>query len=253
MSVKGNIIKEIRAQLINNKIVKTVGLFNEQIVHDDKETYELPAVFVQFGEFLYTPLKKGSQKADYSIALHIIIDDYGRDEQKLFDKVEQVHQYIEQFKFTDSGGVATRFDELHDTDHERLIDWVAFYRVPIQDLSGDYRNLLDSGFVTLELTKCIGATIITTPIQGTTNKIINIIYQEQGDNEVEFTVEANQAGTYDAVNGTNTDTVVVEVDDGGGFSVVATPFVLQPTDEVKVTITRTDDSLQSAVVIQGIA
>lgn len=253
MSAKATIVKEIAARLLNNEAAKTVDLFNEQIIHDNKETYERPAVFIEFATTEYIPYQKGSQKGVLNIALHIILDDYARDLDKFFDAIELIHQYMQNFKPSVASSKMERTTEVHDTDHERLADWTAFYQMGIEDQSGDERNLLESGQIVFEITKCIGATIQVTPVQGGTNKLVNVVYEEGADNVVQFDVLSNQAGTYSTVDGTNTDSVTVEIDTGGGFSVVAVPFVLQVGNEAKITIDRTDDAAQSAVIIQGIS
>jgi hypothetical protein len=253
MAVKADIINSIKARLLKYGAAKTVDIFNENVTHDNKESYDLPAVFVEFAGMPYLPYQKGTQKGEFIIALNIIVDDYNRDLDKLFDPIELVHQYIEGFTPTGASGKMTRTSEDHDTDHERLVDWVAFYDVPVHDASGDSRNLLESGTVVLELTKCIGSTILVTPIQGSDKKLVNLIYEEGGDNSIEFTATLNQSGTYTAATGVNTASIVIEVDTGAGYNVVTPSFVVQVGDLVKITITRTDAALQSSVTLDGIA
>jgi len=251
MSIKANIIKGIEAHLLLKGAAEKVDRFNEQILHDEKESYKRTAVFIEFNDILWTPYNKGSQQGVFLVGVHIILDDFAKDLDKFFDPIEKVHQFLQGFRPTAECGKMDRMSEVDDNDHERLADWVAFYKFNVKDESGDIRNQQQSGIVTLEITKCIDTSVIVTPIQGSNNKILTLIYEEGGDNEVEFEATVNQSGTYQSINGTNTDVITVEVDTGGGFNVVAVPFVVQPTNKVKVTIDRTDDSLQSVVTIQG--
>jgi hypothetical protein len=253
MSVKADIVKSIKARLLKYGAAKTVDIFNENLTHEDKESYDLPAVFVEFASMPWQAYQKGTQKGEFTIGLHIIVDDYSQDLDKFFDPIELVHQYMEGFTPTGASGKMTRTNEDQDTDHERVADWTAFYDVAVHDASGDSRNLLESGTVVLELTKCIGSTILVTPIQGSDKKLVNLIYEEGGDNEIEFTATLNQSGTYTAATGVNTDSIVIEVDTGAGYNVVTPSFVVQVGDLVKITITRTDVALQSSVTLDGIA
>ena len=74
-------------------------------------------------------------------------------------------------------------------------------------------------------------------------------FPEENDDVVEITVPSGAAGTYANEVLVNVATVVYELDTGSGFNFVTLPFTAATGNGLRITITRTDNNLDSSVTI----
>lgn len=254
IAVKAQLIKDIRGALVGEgkTRVKTVGRFRSQIENHNKEIqYKKPAAFIEFIQNVWKNQQQGTQTSDSIIRVHLLIDDFARDEDDFFLIIQEVHAALQQLQLS-CGSTLDRIDELDDTDHDRIADWGIDYAYRIDDPTGDRRLKLESGIIGIELTKCVGDTAITLPLIQAKMKIIDISFGNGGDNDRLLTITASSAGTF--VNETliNVDTVKYEIDNGGGFQEVqiGVDFITQVGKLLKTTITRTDPNAEASVVVQ---
>lgn len=258
MSIKGTIVTDLSARVLNNTSAKTFGRWNSQILNEDKlKQIDYNGVFVEFVAIPWEEQRRGVQKATAVLRFHFMFEELDADEnavtdEAMFEFVEEVHTFLQGFTLT-NGGSLNRVAETDDIDHDRVSDWTVDYEVLITDTSACDLNNLESGLLTLKLNKQIGVTIITLPNVGNDTKILNFIFAEGGDNDIILDIDANGAGSYSSEALDNLDSVSYEIDTGGGFSPATLPFVLQIGDKIKVIADRTDDSLKAAAVVTGIS
>lgn len=108
-------------------LFNTVDMWNKNIEFlEDECPFELPALFVEFGEVNYTPLKGREERGLCDVVLHVVVDGHADD---VMQCVERCDALVDRLRSMPWYG--TRVQSLTNHDHAEIIECLEVVRVGI--------------------------------------------------------------------------------------------------------------------------
>lgn len=94
------------------QVIKTFGMWNQQIAFAEEEVFDTPAIFIEFGNMPWRSLGGGVMQTDSSFKLHIVTEYKGSEEDGSLQQADALNRFdilesIDAALLNLSGGNAT--------------------------------------------------------------------------------------------------------------------------------------------------
>lgn len=121
-------------------LVKHIDLWNQNVQFASIDTpFNLPAVFIEFGDIHYDTVSTGIQTAEVSVILHIVtkaqpLQAGWERHTAFFELVDAIHNGMTRMRATDIGSFQRSYSKTNH-NHEELLESIEGYTTFIEDRS----------------------------------------------------------------------------------------------------------------------